>query len=158
MQNSYTNKIVLVTRGTSGIGRATALAFVEAGPKVVITGRREKEGTNVAGEITKTGAHVHAFDYSGTRCHAGKISRRNHPRRRFVSHGCRNGSSSGLRNRAPGAQARRSRSGLYTARRTRPRCPTTIALASRSSRSCLLPRQLVPLLQSAPAGLSTSPS
>ena len=143
MQNSYTNKIVLVTRLTSGIGRATALAFVEAGPKVVITSRREKEGTNVAGEITKTG---------------GKISRRNHPRRRFVSHGCRNGSSSGLRNRAPGAQARRSRSGLYAARRTRPRCPTTIAFASRSSRSCLLPRQLVPLLQSAPAGLSTSPS
>ena len=54
MQNSYTNKLVLVTRGTSGIGRATALAFVEAGPKVV-TGRREKEGTNIAGEITKTG-------------------------------------------------------------------------------------------------------
>jgi peroxiredoxin len=55
MQNSYTNKIVLVTGGTSGIGKATALAFAEAGAKVVITGRREKEGADVAPEITKTG-------------------------------------------------------------------------------------------------------
>jgi NAD(P)-dependent dehydrogenase (short-subunit alcohol dehydrogenase family) len=55
MQNSYSNKIVLVTGGTSGIGKATALAFADAGAKVVITGRREKEGAQVAAEITKTG-------------------------------------------------------------------------------------------------------
>jgi len=55
MQNSYANKIVLVTGGTSGIGKATALAFAEAGAKVVLTGRREKEGADVAAEITKTG-------------------------------------------------------------------------------------------------------
>jgi NAD(P)-dependent dehydrogenase (short-subunit alcohol dehydrogenase family) len=55
MQNSYTNKIVLVNGGTSGIGKATALAFAEAGAKVVITGRREKEGADVVAAITKTG-------------------------------------------------------------------------------------------------------
>src|ERR1700693_310454 len=55
MQNSYANKIVLVTGGTSGIGKATALAFAEAGAKVVLTGRREKEGADVAAAITKNG-------------------------------------------------------------------------------------------------------
>ena len=55
MQNSYTDKIVLVTGGTSGIGKAAAIAFAEAGAKVVLTGRREKEGAEVAAEINKTG-------------------------------------------------------------------------------------------------------
>jgi len=55
MRNSYTNKIVLVTGGTSGIGKAAALAFAKAGAKVVVTGRREKEGEDVAAEITKNG-------------------------------------------------------------------------------------------------------
>jgi NAD(P)-dependent dehydrogenase (short-subunit alcohol dehydrogenase family) len=55
MQNSYHNKVALVVGGTSGIGKATALAFAKAGAKVVITGRREKEGEGVAAEITKGG-------------------------------------------------------------------------------------------------------
>jgi NADP-dependent 3-hydroxy acid dehydrogenase YdfG len=45
--DSYTNKVVLVTGGTSGIGKATAIAFADAGAKVVLTGRREKEGSDV---------------------------------------------------------------------------------------------------------------
>jgi NAD(P)-dependent dehydrogenase (short-subunit alcohol dehydrogenase family) len=55
MKLSYANKVVLVTGGTSGIGKAAAKAFAEAGGKVVITGRREKEGADVVREITKAG-------------------------------------------------------------------------------------------------------
>lgn len=55
MQNDYTNKIVLITGGTSGIGKVTAIAFANAGAKVVLTGRREKEGAEVVAEIEKNG-------------------------------------------------------------------------------------------------------
>ena len=61
MQNSYTNKIVLITGGTSGIGKAAAIAFANEGAKVVFTGRREKEGAQVAAEITKTGGTANFF-------------------------------------------------------------------------------------------------
>lgn len=36
--------VALVTGGTSGIGRATALAFAKAGATAIVTGRREAEG------------------------------------------------------------------------------------------------------------------
>lgn len=55
MQNVYTDKIVLITGGTSGIGKVTAIAFAQAGAKVILTGRREKEGAEVVAEITKKG-------------------------------------------------------------------------------------------------------
>src|SRR6266436_4101635 len=37
-------KVGIVTGGTSGIGRDTAVLFAKAGAKVVVAGRRESEG------------------------------------------------------------------------------------------------------------------
>jgi NAD(P)-dependent dehydrogenase (short-subunit alcohol dehydrogenase family) len=63
--NSYENKVVLITGGTSGIGKATALAFANAGAKVVLTGRRKKEGTEVVAEIKKRGGIASFFKADG---------------------------------------------------------------------------------------------
>jgi NAD(P)-dependent dehydrogenase (short-subunit alcohol dehydrogenase family) len=48
--------VALVTGGTTGIGRATAIAFSNAGAKVVFSGRREREGEDTADSIRQSGA------------------------------------------------------------------------------------------------------
>jgi NAD(P)-dependent dehydrogenase (short-subunit alcohol dehydrogenase family) len=59
MNNStFSGKVALVTGGTSGIGKATAIEFARAGAKVVLTGRREKEGAQVVAEIKKLGGEA----------------------------------------------------------------------------------------------------
>ncbi|MGA7693515.1 MAG: SDR family oxidoreductase [Candidatus Sulfotelmatobacter sp.] len=48
-------KVALVTGGTSGIGRETALLFTKAGAKVVVAGRRELEGNETVDLIRAAG-------------------------------------------------------------------------------------------------------
>jgi NAD(P)-dependent dehydrogenase (short-subunit alcohol dehydrogenase family) len=44
MSTELRGKVVIVTGGTSGIGREAAVLFAKAGAKVVVAGRREAEG------------------------------------------------------------------------------------------------------------------
>jgi NAD(P)-dependent dehydrogenase (short-subunit alcohol dehydrogenase family) len=58
MNTSLENKVALVTGGTSGIGKAAALALAQAGAKVVVSGRREEEGRAVELAIKKAGGEA----------------------------------------------------------------------------------------------------
>lgn len=48
MPEANTSKVVVITGGTSGIGRAAALAFVRRGDRIALAGRRASEGEETA--------------------------------------------------------------------------------------------------------------
>lgn len=56
--STMTNKVALITGGTSGIGRASALEFAKNGARVVVSGRREKEGQETVGLVLKAGGQA----------------------------------------------------------------------------------------------------
>jgi NAD(P)-dependent dehydrogenase (short-subunit alcohol dehydrogenase family) len=58
MRDAFSGKVVLVTGGTSGIGRETALAFAAGGAKVALAGRREAEGLAVVELIKGSGGEA----------------------------------------------------------------------------------------------------
>lgn len=58
MTETFEEKIVLVTGGTSGIGEAAARAYAEAGARVALAGRRADRGEAVADAINKAGGDV----------------------------------------------------------------------------------------------------
>ena len=56
--SQFAGKVALVTGGNAGIGRAAAIEFAKQGAKVVVSGRREKEGNAVVAEIQALGGEA----------------------------------------------------------------------------------------------------
>src|SRR5437868_7021282 len=50
--------VVLITGALTGIGRATAVAFAKEGARIVIAGRRDEAGQNLAAELRTLGAEA----------------------------------------------------------------------------------------------------
>lgn len=61
------DKVVIITGGSSGIGKALALHFGENGSKIVITGRKKEELSLTIGELEKKGIDCMALQADVTK-------------------------------------------------------------------------------------------
>lgn len=59
MTTEFESKVILVTGGNAGIGKAIALAFAQQGANVVISGRRTHEGEATVSMIKESGGEAH---------------------------------------------------------------------------------------------------
>src|SRR5580692_11445591 len=53
-----TTPVVLITGALTGIGRATALAFAHEGARIVVSGRRDDAGRELADELRALGVEA----------------------------------------------------------------------------------------------------
>ena len=71
---NYTDKVVIITGGSKGIGEGCVRAFVAAGAKVVFCARTEQTGQRMANEVNQCGPGESRF----VRCDVSKVEEIQH--------------------------------------------------------------------------------
>src|SRR6201987_5666875 len=55
---AMSSPVVLITGALTGIGRAAAVVFAQEGARIVVSGRRDKQGQELAAELQGLGAEA----------------------------------------------------------------------------------------------------